>query len=254
MFTVSPGYRHINGCLHWRRYFQRAHHSHVEGRGGLHPPGWVPLQQLPCHVAQDWHQHPRPQGEKHRHDLIHIHLVIILPHVDGKSFVHAEQTCVSTNVYLPKLWKTQQKCGQVGDDGSILQLLQQKSQSQKNKQTQEGDADSGWKFGGTKNYIQCAPTKFGLCWFIITLTASRCREETKHYAINHVIHFINIYLVVYAAQCTCWHVPTKMFRTISHCVTVFHIVSLHIVSLSCGIVSNHIVSYRTVSCHIVSCM
>ena len=110
-FTVSPGYRDIDGCLHWRWYFQRAHHGHVEGRGGLHPPGWVPLQQLPRHVEQGGHQHPRPQGEKHRHDLIHVHLVIISSTTCWwKVNFQAQQTCVcvSRNVYLAKLWKTWQ--------------------------------------------------------------------------------------------------------------------------------------------------
>lgn len=159
-FNVSPGYRHIDGCLHWCGYFQRAHHSHVEGRGSLHPPGWVPLQQLPRHVEQGGHQHPRPQGEKHRHDLIHVHLVIISsPTCWWKVNFQAQQTCVcvSKNVYLAKLWKTQQKCAQVGDDGSILQLqwvgdlwawgARNVSVIKPKKQTQEGDADLGWTLG-----------------------------------------------------------------------------------------------------------
>lgn len=71
----------------------------------------------------------------------------------------AQQTCVcvSKNVYLAKLWKTQQKCAQVGDDGSILQLqwvgdlwawgARNVSVIKPKKQTQEGDADLGWTLG-----------------------------------------------------------------------------------------------------------
>lgn len=64
MFAVPAGRCHSDGCLHRRRYLQGDHHGHVEGGGGLHPPGWFPLQQLPRHVAQGGHQYPRPQGEK----------------------------------------------------------------------------------------------------------------------------------------------------------------------------------------------